>query len=369
MTEQMKTHNPENERIKRKYFTYLKAAKGFSEASLDGVAKAFNRFETYTKFRAFKNFHPEQAVGFRRHLAEQVSLRTRERLSKATLYSTLHALRHFFHWLAGQPGYRSRLSYSDSDYFNLSDSDTRIAKAHREARIPTMEQIQHAIRSMPAVTEVERRNRALMALTLLTGARDNAIASLKLKHVDFEQNRIIQDAREVRTKFSKTFTTYFFPVGDEVRQIFVEWVEYLRREKLWGLEDPLFPATRVIIGNERQFEAAGLDRKHWSNATPIRAIFKQAFTRAGLVYFNPHSFRKTIALLGERLCRTPEEFKAWSQNLGHEKVLTTFASYGQVATARQAEIIRDLARTDEPNNHIKKILQQIVRAAQGEAAY
>jgi hypothetical protein len=40
----MKTHNPQNERVKRAYFTYLAEAKGLSEATLDGVAKALNRF-------------------------------------------------------------------------------------------------------------------------------------------------------------------------------------------------------------------------------------------------------------------------------------------------------------------------------------
>ena len=60
----------------------------------------------------------------------------------------------------------------------------------------------------------------------------------------------------------------------------------------------------------------------------------------GLPYFNPHGFRKTLVLLGSRLCRTPEEFKAWSQNLGHDGVLTTFYSYGDVGGHRQAEIIR-----------------------------
>ena|SRR5262249_5647664 len=57
----MKTHNAQNERIKRAYFAYLTEAKGVSEATLDGVAKALNRFETYTKFRDFKAFHIEQA--------------------------------------------------------------------------------------------------------------------------------------------------------------------------------------------------------------------------------------------------------------------------------------------------------------------
>jgi hypothetical protein len=44
------------------------------------------------------------------------------------------------------------------------------------------------------------------------------------------------------------------------------------------------------------------------------------------------------------MCKTPEQFKAWSQNLGHEGVLTTFYSYGSVAERRQGEIIKDLGQ-------------------------
>jgi dUTPase len=43
------------------------------------------------------------------------------------------------------------------------------------------------------------------------------------------------------------------------------------------------------------------------------------------------------------LPRWLEQFKAWSQNLGHEQVLTTFLSYGKVGSDRQGEIIRALA--------------------------
>lgn len=338
----MRTHSPQNERIKRVYFTYLAEAKGFSEATLDGVAKALNRFETYTRFRDFKAFHIEQAKSFKASLAEGMSERTKDRLSKATLYATLGSLRQFFIWLAGQPGYKSKISYSDADYFNLSAKETRIAKARRDAPVPTLEQIRHVIQMMPAATEIERRDRALVAFTILTGARDGAIASLKLKHVDIDQGRVEQDARQVKTKFSKSFTTWFFPVGSDAEQIVREWVDYLRQEKLWGLDDPLFPATKIVFGDTHHFEVSGLDRKHWNSAGPIRAIFKNAFAAAGLSYFNPHSFRKTLALLGGKICRSPEEYKAWSQNLGHENVLTTFSSYGGVAGHRQAEIIRSL---------------------------
>jgi integrase len=341
----MKTHNSQNERIKRAYFTYLIEAKGFSEATLDGVAKALNRFETYTRFRDFKSFHIEQAKGFKASLSEKMSARTKDRLSKATLYATLSYLKRFFVWLAGQPGYKSRISYSDAEYFNLSAKETRIAKAHRDQRVPTLEQIRHVIHTMPAGTEIERRDRALIAFTILTGARDGAIASLKLKHIN--QGRVDQDAREVKTKFSKSFATWFFPVGEDIRRIVVDWVTYLRQEKLWSLDDPLFAATKIVVGDSRHFEPSGLDRKHWSSAGPIRKIFKDAFAAAGLLYFNPHSFRKTLALLGGHICKSPEEYKAWSQNLGHENVLTTFSSYGDVARHRQAELIRALGKSEQ----------------------
>jgi integrase len=250
-------------------------------------------------------------------------------------------------WLAGQPGYKSRLSYSDAKYFNLSAKETRIAKATRPARVPTLEQIRHVIENMPASTDIERRDRALIAFTILTGARDGAIATFKLRHIDIADGKIDQDAREIRTKFSKTFVTTFFPVSDEIRMVVVDWVQHLRRDKLWGLDDPLFPATLVTVGGNLRFEATGPDRRHWSNSGPIRTIFREAFASAGLPYFNPHSFRKTLALLGGRICKTSEEYKAWSQNLGHDHVLTTFSSYGDVGSYRQAEIIRAFSERGE----------------------
>lgn len=366
----MATHNPKNERIKRQYFAFLKEAKRQSEDSVDAVAKALARFEADTRARDFKAFHFELAVAFKRRLAEQVSQVTGERLSKATLHATLAHLKRFFQWLAGQPGYKSRLKYSDAEYFNLSDKDTRVATARRERPAPTLEQIKHVITSMLDRTEIERRNRALVAFALLTGARDSALASMKLKHIDLVAGSVYQDAREVKTKFSKSFTTFFFPVGDQVRQIFDAWVVYLRQDKLWGNDDPLFPATLMGLGTTQQFEVVGFTREHWSTASPIRAIFRQAFKAAGLPYFNPHSLRKTLVQLGETRCQTPEQFKAWSQNLGHEGVLTTFYSYGSVAPRRQGEIIKDLA-TAKPlqTSGAEEVAQAVLRAMRNDGLF
>ncbi len=341
-------HNPNNERIKRKYFIFLQEAKRQSEASVDAVAMALSRFEVYTKYRDFKAFHFEQAVGFKKYLAAQNNQQTGKPLSKATLHSTLRHLKAFFQWLSQQVGYKSRLNYTDTEYFNLSEKDARVATAKRTRPIPTIEQIMHVIHLMPTKTVVQRRNQALVAFTLLSGARDSAIASMKLKHVDFSTNSVIQDAREVNTKFSKTFTSYFFPVDDEIRLIVERWVKYLREDLLYGNDDPLFPKTMMQQNKDMAFEASGVKKECWASADAIRRIFRESFERAGLPYFNPHSFRNTLVGLGERICQTPEEFKAWSQNLGHEQVLTTFYSYGEVQPQKQSEIFQALALPDKP---------------------
>jgi integrase/recombinase XerD len=366
----MSKYNPENERIKRKYLIFLKEAKRQNEASIDAVAKALSRFDEYNKYRNFKAFHFNQAVGFKSYLAKQDNKQTGKKLSKATLHSTLNQLKVFFQWLSLQPGYKSKINYSDAEYFNLSEKDTRIATAKRQRPVPTIEQIKHVIETMPVDTIIGRRNRCLIAFTLLTGARDSAIASMKIKHVDLINGSVYQDAREVNTKFSKTFTTTFFPVGDEIRQIVVDWVVCLRDELLYGNDDPIFPQTNIILSHEKRFTPSGLKRDHWSTASPIRKIFKDGFESAGLPYFHPHSFRHTLAGLGEKLCQTPEAFKAWSQNLGHDKVLTTFYSYGEVQPQRQVEIIRDL---NMPSDRLaldeNKIVEAVYRKIAERSAF
>lgn len=340
----MRKHHPKNERIKRRYFTYLEEAKRMAPSSVDLVAAAIALFEVSTNYRDFAAFHIEQARAFKRSQAEARHSGTGKPLAKATIHSRLMALKAFFHWLAGEPGYKSKLSYSDSDYFNPSANDSRIATAKRERPAPELAQIRHVLATMPDETSLQKRDRALIAFAILTGARDDALASFAIGNVDLAARAVTQDARTVRTKNRKTFTTWFFPVGEEIEAIVVAWIDHLKTECLFGADDPLFPSTRIGLNDDQRFAAIGLNRKAWTNADPIRRIFKTAFESAGLPYFNPHSFRKTLARLGEQICATPEDFKAWSQNLGHEQVLTTFTSYGSVPSHRQGEIITALGQ-------------------------
>jgi integrase len=277
----------------------------------------------------------------KRHLESERNQRTGKPLSLATIDGTLRVVKAFFIWLAGQSGYKSRISYSDAEYFNLNAKDARVAHADRDIPYPTMEQCHHAFSMMPEVTDLNRRNKALFAFLMLTAARDGAIASLRLKRINLAQQCVYQDARDVKTKFSKTFTSWFMPVGQDYLVCFVDWVNYLRQDLLFGNDDALFPKPKVTSSNGA-FAVMGLSRDIYSNASAIREVIKAAFVNAGLPAFAPHSFRKTLVKYGDQVCKTREQFKAWSQNMGHDSVVTTLSAYCPVSSERQAELIRGL---------------------------
>jgi integrase/recombinase XerD len=144
----------------------------------------------------------------------------------------------------------------------------------------------------------------------------------------------------------------------------------LTSELGFGPDDPVFPATRMGQDSERRFEPQGLTRKHWSDAAPIRQIYREAFVAADLSYLVPHSFRKTLVRLGQQICHTPEAWKAWSQNLGHDSEATTFVGYGNVPLHRQVELLRDLGKPRQAGTESLVIdaLERLVKSVRERAA-
>ena len=250
-------------------------------------------------------------------------------------------------WLSREPGFRAVLNANDANWFKPSEQDQRIAGARRERPVPTLEDIKATLAGMPSGTPVEKRDRALLAFAIVSGARDGAIATFRLKHVNLAARTVFQDGRDVKTKGRKTFVSTFFPVGPEPVEIFADYLRMLKEDLGFGPDDPLFPSTEMGHGADRGFEAQGLSRKHWSTAEPIRRVFRAAFAAAGLPPFNPHSLRKTLALHGDTLNLTREEEKAYSQNFGHESIWTTRESYGTLPPHKQVEVMQ---RLQQPRN-------------------
>ena len=348
--------NPNNERIKRTYFEFLQESNSRSPSTIDNIRKAISRYELDTKYQGFESFNKHKAIAFKKALTQAKSSSGGDYLRKATILSTVRHLQDFFKWLSREKGYK-RLDVREIEYFNPSENDIRIAHAKKRRPAPSLEQIKAVINSMPSGNDIELRNRALIAFTILTGIRDGALASLRLKHIKLDEELVEQLPPEVKTKSGKTIYTYFFPVGEDIKQIVVAWINYLCKTKLFNPDDPVFPRTKLIQDKNNSFVAGGIEPVCWQSANQIRKIFKDVFIKAGMEYFNPHSFRTTLGRLGEILCKTnPEEFKAWSQNLGHEHPLTTFTSYGYVDEYRQGQIIKNLSKD---KNNEKDTIQEM----------
>ena len=336
--------NPKNDRAKRDYLVWLKEAKQRSPATIEHVRQASDRLELYTCFKDFWTFNKDQAVAFKHDLLATKARRSGKSVSIATVQHVLQAIKDFLGWLSGQQGHRRRIKSADIACLNLTIGEERQAHASGPKLYSSLDEYRTALFAMPTDTEIQRRDQAIFALLLLTSMRDATVISLKLRHISIDRKRVFQDPREVKTKFRKTIETVFYPVGDDVGAIVRDWVKFLTEEKQFGPDDPLFPRTEVGQGTNSNFTAQGLGRERWTKASPIRKIFRTAFERVGLPYVKPHSIRDTLTQLAYELKLTPMQFKAWSQNMGHDKPLTTLNSYGQLTIEQQAEIITGLGR-------------------------
>ena len=82
------------------------------------------------------------------------------------------------------------------------------------------------------------------------------------------------------------------------------------------------------------------------------------------VYCNPHLFRKTVCKWGLKNLNQ-YEYKALSQNLGHEHAMTTYNSYAKLTEDEQIEAVSNIgqANLDLQNVSTAMILEEVARRA------
>lgn len=366
----MVKYNPENERLKKDYLQYMGESKSKDGKTVAAIASALHRYELFNRFRSFAKFDRRSAIAFKSHV-ETLTDRTGKPLALSTRVAILKAVQAFFAWLAFLPGYKSKIHAPDVTFFNVSDNDRRAAKTPALRKFPSIENVLAAIRLMPAATDIDLRDRALIALTMLTGIRDNALISLKLKHLDLSNQRVVQDPKEIKTKRSKFILSDFLPIGEpgesELKAVVVAYVDHLRTVLHFGEMDPVFPKTRNEQDANQCFAVAGLSREHWQTTQSVRTVFKAAFQRAGLPYYVPHSLRHTLTHLMMSRALTLEQIKAWSMSLGHEHIDTTVTSYGHMSPNRQSDVIKGL-NAENPRAPVGLDYQALAKALVAENA-
>jgi len=235
-----------------------------------------------------------------------------------------------------------------------------------------MEVVKKTIEGIEPNTEIDKRDKALLSFALITGARISAIISLPMSSFDPHDMVVDQDpSNGVKTKFAKRITTALFPIDyKEAQQYFIEWYEYLKNERGFNDDDPLFPATKVENGKENisYYSTGEVEPVYWSSSSPARKIFEKRFKAVDEPYFHPHSFRHLLVKEFMKKPLTEEQKKAISQNLGHENVVTTFGSYGygHIDESRQIELLREIETAGGGNvryNMTEGQIHELIRKA------
>lgn len=235
----MINYNTNNEIIKKQYEQFLELDERLSPTTRHAKIKDLRKYEETTSFKDFNTFNSEQAISFKEKYKEAVSY-TGEKISYATIFRTLNNIKEFFKWLSQQKGYKRKVQITDTRAFHLTSREENIAKSKGFKRIPTIEQILKTIEAMPTNTEKDKRNQAMVAFTLISGVRINALISLQFKHVDEVNRKVMQDPKVVKTKFGKTILTQFFEIDDKPIEIVLNWLKYLKEEKAFGNDAPLY---------------------------------------------------------------------------------------------------------------------------------
>ena len=320
----------QNEQRKREFFEYLRGAEGFAESSVHTFAEAITQWQLFSENEDFGNFNKTRALAFRDWLKNRPSNTETGQVSLATQYNYLRRIKRFFKWLSEQPNYRNRVLKSEVDFLKLPKKEARIATSGTTKQMPTFEEVQTIIESIPTRNETDKRDRAMISFALITGIRISAIASLKMKCFDREKKLIDQNPGDgVKTKNAKHILTTFFPIGwNAPERYFLEWFDYLKT-KGFQPDDPIFPATKSGFIDGQKEEIKGfVSNEFWASSDGARKVFKKRCEEADLPYFNPHSFRHLIVRLMSKAKLTEEEKRAISLNLGHAHVGTTFGAYG-----------------------------------------
>lgn len=334
--------NIKNERVKRKFFTWLKEAEGLCDSTINGIDKAILLYEDFTKQADFTGFKPAKATAFKKWLAKRKF--KGKQISVTTLHSYLRYLRKFFSWLSLQLGYRSKITPDVVRYLRITEKEERIATQYIPRQYPPLEYVVKLADSIEISSEIDLRDRALISFTLLSGMRDKAIVTLPLGCFDEEKLTISQDPRRgVQTKFSKYIPTTIFRFDEKLVGYVQGWMRHLT-DKGYGSRDPVFPRSKTGHGEGNlSFEpATEVEPVFWKGTGSIRGLFKKRSQEAGLPYYPPHTLRHLAARLALRSCKTGEQIKAISQNFGHEHIATTLSSYGNYDPQTLGEILNNL---------------------------
>ena len=275
----------ENDRIVHEWQDY---ARRYDRKTVQAHLFTIRDFDLFLTGKPFGKVTPMNAGAYRDNLVKLSQIpQSAGGLSSSTIRHRASQLRAFFKWLRNQEGHK-RLSRNILDYLELPKA-TRAKTLPREDRdFLTIEEAQSMVLKMPGNTIVERRDRAMVAFSYVSGLRASALTSLRLKHVDIENKEVVQDANEMQAKNGKSFRVFWFPRSEVFQDQVCEWLTELHQLGFTPC-DAVFPDATDL--NARNTELSSIAPMR--SARALQAAFHRA---SALVDRNcsPHSARHTL---------------------------------------------------------------------------
>lgn len=357
--------NVQNELIKRDFLRWLLEAGRSCESTVRKVEQSILLYQELNNDVDFRLYNPDRAISFKK------ALKNREyrgkRIALTTYHSHLRNIRKFFLWLTNKSSYKSKITPDLVDYLKVSAKEQRIATQETHRDYPTLNYVKSLCQSIDINSEVDTRDRAIIAFTLLSGIRVDAMISLKIGSFDKEKLIVDQNpSAGVRTKNSKRILTVLFEFDDKLLQYFLNWHSHILGK---GFEenDPLFPRSKLNQGmKDISFQSAEeVERLSWNGTGQIRNIFKTRSRNANLPYHSPHSLRHLAVYLALKYSISGEQLKAISQNFGHEYVATTLSAYANYGDEELVRILMSMKFKGEPKKFESEILRKIKELLDG----
>jgi integrase len=233
----------------------------------------------------------------------------------------------------------------------VSNEIERMAAQTVMVEYPTLDEVLNIVKNLPGKTEVELRNKCLVAFTYCTGIRDNAIRTLPFGAVNIDKMFVEQNPRKgTKVKLSKIIYSKIFPFEQSLINVISDY-HHLLEDKKFEPQDPYFPQSKRIIeeGGLCFTESVEISRNYWKSLESVRTVFKESARLAGSKYFYPHLFRHAaIRRLLDCAC-TALEIKAIYQSVGHESFFTILESYANLDIAAQLEVLSNLNLNPDNN--------------------
>jgi len=351
-------YNANNEVVKYEFFRQLEhcginGKDPKTEKTVVQYINAIHEYEIATNFQDFKKYIPDSAITFKNHLSEKKSKKTGDHISKSLYVSYTKHVKEFFEWLATENKKYSHITKKDISFFNANknDKNTALATSHQESH--PIEDILATVRKMPESNDIEKRNKAMVSLCLLTTPRIAALQTARIGSIKYFSEYEIwvfdQNPKWVDTKRRSHIVSCFIGQSQDIIKNVLSWLEYLK-SKGFKDSDYLFPKIESTFASDGTHLFELTSEKIVSDSWIRAHVFKKAFEANGLKYLKVHPFRHSLARAMKKESNAVELLIALAENDGQKNGMAVIiSSYGGDYLAVRSKLMKnfDLEKATE----------------------